>query len=136
MNRTFRFGACFVGKSITDAQFDSVSDKRIVGATSPFAKLIISDDTISLKFFNRNEFISIKELDRVFVSKLGYINFHSERMSFGFSHPDIRNIANELENKGIEVDKKNMKIGQSLIYMQVIYVLIFVGFVIASFILK
>jgi hypothetical protein len=134
MKRIFRFGACFVGKSITQARFDSVPDKRVIGASSPFCKLIISDSTISLQFFKRTESISYADLDRVFISKTGYINFHSEKTSFGFSHPALHDIAKELTYRGIRVDKDNIKSGSFLIYLQIAFALVLSILCIISFI--
>jgi hypothetical protein len=112
---------------------NSIIHKRISGVTTTFANLEIKDTSVTLKIFNTKNSIDINYIEKVYISKSGYIIFYSGSNSFAFSHPDMRNNVKEIELTGVTVDRTNLKIAYRFVYAQLVFVLIFFVFFIITF---
>lgn len=115
---------------------DSPSKTTVpAGATWPFVKLTLDDDSATIRFAQIRKTVSPSTTSQIKLSKLGYIYFESKdkQNDFGFATLKINSLIRELKQRGFilnEASMRNLAMAKFSLFLGILIPLVFLTIII------
>lgn len=92
--------------SISNATTSPTKENIVVGATWPFVMLSISGQVVSFRMMNAKRDVSPSNVEKIFLSKYGYVFFRTtdKNKAFGFATLRLNSLLKELKQRGYNID--------------------------------